>query len=240
MCVKERSKMVSSTQPKKFVAYYRVSTQRQGRSGLGLEAQQQMVRQFVSACGGQLMQELEEVESGKKTHNRPKLKEAMALCRKRGIKATLIVAKLDRLARQQSFVSVMLDTPGIEFVACDMPEANKLMLQIMSAVAEYEGKLISDRTKAALAARKARGMTLGNPNNFLINGTPAPEANRVKAREEAERLRPVVEAMKAQGITTIKAITQELNQRGYKTTKGLAFHPTTTARVLARLKTAAA
>ena len=143
----------------KYIAYYRVSTQRQGRSGLGLDAQRQAVREHLNGGNWQLIEEITEVESGKRA-DRPKLAEALRLCRLRG--ATLIIAKLDRLARNVAFVSALMDA-GVEFEAVDFPQANRLTIHIMAAVAEHEAKAISQRTKAALASATigtAAGLTL--------------------------------------------------------------------------------
>jgi DNA invertase Pin-like site-specific DNA recombinase len=140
-----------------FVAYYRVSTERQGRSGLGLEAQQKAVRDHLNGGDWKLVGEFTEVESGKRS-DRPKLAEALKACRVRG--ATLIIAKLDRLARNVHFVSGLMES-GVEFTAVDFPQANRLAVHILAAVAEHEAKMISERTKAALAAAKARGVKLG-------------------------------------------------------------------------------
>lgn len=134
-----------------FIAYYRVSTDKQGRSGLGLDAQKQAVDSFVAGCGT-ILKEFTEVESGKRT-DRPQLAEALAICRQR--KARLVIAKLDRLARNVHFISGLMES-GVEFTACDMPEANRLTLHIIAAVAEHEREMISRRTKEALAAAKAR------------------------------------------------------------------------------------
>ncbi|MEZ5584447.1 MAG: recombinase family protein [Candidatus Competibacteraceae bacterium] len=137
----------------RFIAYYRVSTDRQGRSGLGLEAQQQAVAAFVAQRGGVLTENFIEIESGRK-NNRPQLAAALSACRQH--RATLVIAKLDRLARNVYFISGLLES-GVDFVAVDMPEADKLTIHILAAVAEHEREMISQRTKAALQAAKARG-----------------------------------------------------------------------------------
>src|SRR5690242_7914082 len=142
----------------KLVAYYRVSTQKQGRSGLGLEAQRDSVARYVSGTRGKLVGEFTEIESGKRNDNRPKLSEALSLCRIHS--ATLLVAKLDRLARSVAFISALLES-GAKVVAVDMPDADVTMLQIYSVMAEREAKAISARTRGALAAAKARGTKLG-------------------------------------------------------------------------------
>jgi DNA invertase Pin-like site-specific DNA recombinase len=140
-----------------FVAYYRVSTDKQGASGLGLEAQQAAVQSYLNGGRWRLVAEFTEVESGKR-NNRPRLAEALAVCRRR--KATLVIAKLDRLARNVHFISGLLET-GVNFVATDCPNDDRFMLHIRAAIAEDEARKISNRTKAALAAAKARGVELG-------------------------------------------------------------------------------
>ena len=145
---------------RRFVAYYRVSTDRQGRSGLGLEAQQKAVRDYLDGGAWEIVAEFIEVESGKKS-DRPELARALDACRKH--KARLVIAKLDRLSRNLAFIATLMDS-GVEFVAVDNPHANKLTIHILAAVAEHEREAISERTKAALAAAKARGTKLGTPD----------------------------------------------------------------------------
>lgn len=139
-----------------YIAYYRVSTTRQGQSGLGLEAQQQAVKQYLNGGNWQILAEFTEIESGKR-NDRPKLAEAIALCKR--LQATLVIAKLDRLARNVHFISGLMES-GVEFVAVDNPNANRLMLHMLAAFAEHEREQISRRTKDALAAAKARGVKL--------------------------------------------------------------------------------
>jgi DNA invertase Pin-like site-specific DNA recombinase len=141
-----------------FIAYYRVSTDRQGTSGLGLAAQRQAVARFIGT--GQLIVEYTEIESGKKHANRPQLLAALADCRKR--RAVLLIARLDRLARNVAFIANLMES-GVDFVVVDMPQATRLTIHILAAVAEHEREMISTRTKAALAEAKRRGTTLGNP-----------------------------------------------------------------------------
>jgi hypothetical protein len=141
-----------------FVAYYRVSTDRQGASGLGLDAQRQAVARQVN--GGQLVAEFTEIESGRRHTNRPQLLATLEECRKR--RATLLIARLDRLARNVAFIANLMES-GADFIACDMPQANRLTIHIPAAVAEHEREMISQRTKAALAETKRRGTMLGNP-----------------------------------------------------------------------------
>src|SRR5215813_5134904 len=137
----------------KFVAYYRVSTQRQGRSGLGLEAQRRAVEEFLNGGHSKLVEAFTEVESGKRGVDRPVLDQALASCRVH--KATLVIAKLDRLARNVEFTAKLMNS-DVEFVAVDFPQANRLTIHIMAAVAEHEREIISQRTKAALQAAKRR------------------------------------------------------------------------------------
>src|SRR6266566_9817559 len=168
---------------RQFVAYYRVSTDRQGRSGLGLDAQREAVFRHLASHAGKLIGEFCEVESGRRS-DRPQLAAAIAAAKK--AKATLIIAKLDRLARNVHFVSGLMES-GIDFVAADNPHANRLMVHMLAAFAEHEREQISQRTKAALQAAKARGVRLGRHGAECL----AP-ANHVAATERARRLAPVL------------------------------------------------
>src|SRR5580700_11372561 len=154
----QRMGVVQGGKMASYVAYYRVSTDRQGASGLGLDAQRQAVARFIGA--GQLVAEFTEIESGRRHTNRPRLLAALAECRKR--RAVLLIARLDRLARNVAFIANLMES-GVDFVAVDMPTANRLTIHILAAVAEHEREMISQRTKAALAAAKQRGTRLGNP-----------------------------------------------------------------------------
>ena len=160
----------------RWISYLRVSTDRQGASGLGLEAQRKAVEDYLNGGSWKLAAEYVEIESGKRSNNRPQLAGALAACKKH--KAKLVIAKLDRLARNVHFISGLMDA-GVEFVACDMPHANKLTIHILAAVAEHEREAISARTKAALAAAKARGKQLGGPklDEDRIKGRAALVAN---------------------------------------------------------------
>lgn len=218
-----------------FVAYYRVSTERQGRSGLGLDAQRQAVHSFIQ---GDLVGEFVEVESGK-VKDRPELMKALHLAKQ--TRSTLVIAKLDRLARNVAFIANLMDA-GVEFVAVDMPTANRLTIHILAAVAEHEREMISARTKAALAAAKARGVRLGNPNGARALKPTLKEAqaagaetNKVKADEFAKGLVPVIAELKANGIDGVRPITRALNERGIKTQGGGIWHPTAVARLLDRM-----
>jgi DNA invertase Pin-like site-specific DNA recombinase len=203
----------------RFVAYLRVSTQRQGASGLGLEAQRKASADYLNGGSWQLVAEHVEVESGKRD-DRPELAQALAACRVHG--ATLIIAKLDRLARNVAFISNLM-AAGVEFVAVDFPQANRLTVHILAAVAEHEREMISARTKAALAAAKVRGVRLGNPANLRDRPKGAARSAVVR-RERAERraadLRPMIEAIQAREATSLRAIAAELTRRGIPTPRG--------------------
>ena len=181
-----------SAQP--VVAYYRVSTRQQQRSGLGLMAQQYAVQRYVSTCPGKLLAELTEVESGRKS-GRPRLKEALWLCRVYGAK--LIIARLDRLARSVALIPSSVET-GVEFVAVDMPLANRFTIHILAAVAEYKARLISERSKVAIAAAKARGRKFGNPDPPRIVGI---RAIREKAKARALDYIPLLCELRDRGET---------------------------------------
>lgn len=217
-----------------FVAYYRVSTAKQGSSGLGLEAQQRAVRDYLNGGDWKLVAEVTEVESGKSA-DRPKLDEAMRLCRLHG--ATLIIAKLDRLSRDAHFL-LGLQKAGVEFIAVDNPHANRLTIHILAAVAEDEAKRISDRTKAALAAAKARGVKLGGNRGVELTEAirkAGRTAQADKARSRAADLAPLISEFEAQGITSLGAIAKALNEKGVPTAKGKAWSPSQVMRVKAAL-----
>jgi DNA invertase Pin-like site-specific DNA recombinase len=199
----------------KFVAYFRVSTDRQGKSGLGLEAQRQAVMTYLNGGSWTLVEEFTEIESGKRT-DRPELQKALAACKR--LKAKLIIAKLDRLGRNLAFIATLMDS-GVEFIAVDNPHANKLTIHILAAVAEHEREMISERTKAALAAAKRRGTRLGNPNlpEAAKRGTAATKA---AARRFAGNVRPIIDEIIAAGATSHNAIAAKLNERNVRTARG--------------------
>ncbi len=208
----------------KFVAYYRVSTDKQGRSGLGLEAQRKAVLDFLNGGDWELVAELTEVESGR-VSDRPELQKALAACKRH--KATLIIARLDRLARNVHFISGLMERK-IKFVACDMPEATPFMLQIYAAVGEQVARTIGENTKVALAAAKARGVKLGRNGAEVL----AP-AYRAAAVERAMQLKPVVQPLVDQGLS-MRDIASELTRRKIKTPRGGAWHPQLVSRVVER------
>ena len=213
---------------KQFIAYFRVSTDRQGRSGLGLEAQREAVLRHLAGVGGVLHGEFIEVESGKR-NDRPQLAAAIAAAKK--AKATLIIAKLDRLARNVYFVSGLMES-GADFVAADNPHANKLMVHLLAAFAEHEREQISQRTKDALAAAKSRGIRLGRNGAERL----AP-AYRTEAIERARDLAPILAELKSAGMSA-RQIAAELTARGIQTPAGGRWHGQTVLRMIGRLRAA--
>ena len=213
------------------MAYYRVSTQQQGRSGLGIEAQRATIAAYVASGAWVQVAEFEEYESGRGADafsRRPKLRDALTICRTQS--ATLIIAKLDRLARNVHFISGLLEA-SVDVVAADMPQANKVMLQMHSVMAEWERDQISGRTRAALAAAKARGVVLGatGPTNLRRNI----EVRRVAAAEFALRHRAVLEALQARGLSQ-RAMVTELNGLGLRAPKGGSWSLVQLQRALGR------
>lgn len=216
----------------KFIAYHRVSTQKQGASGLGLEAQQEAVSKFLNGGEWELIAEFQEVETGKGADalaRRPQLKAALSACRKEG--ATLIIAKLDRLARNVYFVSGLMESK-VKFVACDMPEANELTIHIMAAFAEHEAKRISQRTKDALAVAKRRGVVLGKTG--AANLRPNIEERQSAANAFADRLRPTFNSMAERKLSQ-RAMVAELNSIRVPAPKGGDWKLAQVQRVIARL-----
>lgn len=214
----------------RFVAYYRVSTQSQGRSGLGLAAQQKAVRDFLDGGHWKLIAEFTEVESGKR-FDRPKLAEAMRVAKRH--KATLVIAKLDRLARSVAFISDIMEG-DVEFVAVDMPMANRLTVHILAAVAEHEREMISQRTKSALAAAKARGTLLGNRTNLEVAQLKSRAARSNASAQFVQNVIPVIGQIQATGLTSLRDIAGALNARGVRSARGGEWQPTQVKRVLVR------
>ena len=229
---------MSAATSRAFVAYLRVSTDRQGRSGLGLEAQQAAIAAFLTGADRLLEPPYVEVESGRNP-DRPKLRQALARCRKAG--ATLLIAKLDRLARNVHFISGLMES-GVPFVAADMPNATPFMLHIHAAVAEEEARAISKRTKAALAAAKARGVKLGGDRGYRPVTPPdakaAAEARTRAADHAAHALAGVIEDVRTSlgGAASLHAIAKGLTERGISTPRGGAWTATAVRRVLGRLE----
>lgn len=221
---------MTSAPSAKFISYIRVSTQRQGASGLGLAAQQEAVRQYIQGRG-EVLREFCEVESGRKS-DRPELAKALALARAQD--ATLLVAKLDRLSRSVAFVSALWEA-GVKFKACDMPEADEFVVNILASVARREVRLTSERTRDALAAAKARGVVLGKtgPANLKRNI----EERKMAADAFAERLRREIRGMQVEGMT-VAAMVRELNGKGIPTARGGQWQQVQLTRLIARLDSA--
>lgn len=230
--------MVNETAPPlRLVAYERVSTARQGRSGLGLDAQRASIDSFVAARDATLIDRFTEVESGGR-NDRPELEKALQLARLTG--ATLVIAKLDRLSRNAAFL-LTLQSSGVTFLACDMPEANDLTVGIMALVAQQEREAISRRTKEALAAAKARGVKLGNPNGAAAlrragkGGVALRRTVTANADEFAEGLSDTVSAIQTEGHETLRAMAGELNRRGIRTRRSGNWHVSNVRDLLKRL-----
>jgi DNA invertase Pin-like site-specific DNA recombinase len=215
-----------------YVAYYRVSTHRQGVSGLGLEAQEEAVRRYLAGSGGRLLAELTEIETGKGADalsKRPQLREGLGLCQAQG--AVLLIAKLDRLARTVRLIAELMES-RVKFVACDMPEANDLTIHIMAAFAEHEAKRISERTREALSRAKARGIRLGI--TAQTNLKPNIEARRAAACVFADRLRGQITGFRLRGLTQ-RQMVAELNALGVGSPRGGRWILRQLQRVLSRL-----
>ena len=220
----------------KLVAYYRVSTAKQGASGLGLEAQKEAVSAYLNGGRWSMVDEVTEIESGKR-NDRPALAKALSLCRLHG--ATLVIAKLDRLARNVNFISTLMEDKDVDFVAADFPTANRLTIHILASVAEHEAEMISKRTKDALAAARARGVVLGGDRAGTLakharKGTRASATVRsATARRRAADVLPVIESIKADGTVTLAGIAETLNGRGIPAPRGGSWSPVQVSRVLA-------
>ena len=212
------------TQP--LIAYLRVSTQRQGQSGLGLEAQEEAVRSYASRTNQTIISTFVEVESGA-VKDRPQLGAALELCRKR--RAVLLIARLDRLSRSLAFVAQLLEA-DVEIRAADMPDATRMTLQILAVFGEHERRLIGERTRAALAAAKARGVVLGRHGRVLG------AQHNAAAREHAATLEPLIRRAQSEGAITCRAVAAFLNAGGILTREGGRWHPASVARVLRRLE----
>lgn len=223
----------------KWVAYYRVSTDKQGKSGLGLEAQRAAVAVFLNGGDWQMVRDFTEVESGKRS-DRPQLQAALAACRMFGAK--LVIAKLDRLSRNASFL-LNLQEAGVEFVCADMPAANKLTIGVMALVAEEERRAISARTKAALQAAKARGTKLGGhrtdadgkPVTLTLNAIAKGRKTIAKrADAKAADIAPAIKELQASGVTSLTGIAVGLNDQGIPTPRGGKWQAVQVQRVISR------
>ena len=218
----------------KIVIYLRVSTDKQGKSGLGIEAQRAAVTTYLNGGLWQIVEEFVEVESGKK-NDRTELAKAIRLCRLHGCK--LVIAKLDRLSRDAHFL-LGLDKAGVEFVAADMPSANRLTVGIMALVAEEERRMSSARTKAALQAAKARGKVLGGDRGGKGSDEgrrAAVEAVRRRADDRANDVLPTIQSLKSAGIVSLNGLAKALTEREIpKARGGMSWTPTDVRNLLAR------
>lgn len=221
-----------------FIAYFRVSTAKQGIKGLGMEAQKLTVNQYITANNGNLIAEFVEVESGKKT-NRSELNKALELAKEKN--ATLIVSKLDRLARNVEFIFTLKNS-GVTFVACDLPDFNTLTIGIFATMAQHEREIISKRTKEGLSVKKSQlakeGKTLGTPANLTpsatAKGLEVRKHNAATAKENIQALE-LVEMYRAKGLT-LQQIADKLNKSGYKTRRGKTFTTSQIQLLLTRIK----
>lgn len=214
---------------KRFIGYFRVSTIRQGIDGNGITSQKDIVRRFVNGQNGMLEREFAEVESGRKTdEERPQLAAALDLCKKG--KFILVIAKLDRLARNAEFL-LRLQNSGVDFVCCDCPNADKFTVGILALVAQRERELIGERTRLGMAAAKAKGVKLGTPNPIKAVKAMT-RANALAKTEFALKVLPLIREIKSAGVKNLQGICECLNRRGISTRNGKTWHPTTVKNVL--------
>ena len=222
----------------RFVVYYRVSTKQQGESGLGLDTQRATVEAYIKQHGGEIIGEYEEIESGKNC-KRPKIIEAILHCNRSW--ATLLIAKMDRLARNVFFVSSLMES-NVQFLACDNPHASRLNVHILAAIAEEEARLISERTKAALQAFRLRGGVLG-PSSFQNRNAWLPKQEQARklatlrnaeiAASSYQEVRPIILSLRGQGLS-LQAIADELNRQDHRTRRGAAWNRTQIKRLVDR------
>ncbi len=215
------------TMKTKFVSYYRVSTDKQGLQGNGIEAQRQSVARYLTSLDCELLASFEEVESGA-NNKRPELAAAMKLAKSK--KAILVIAKLDRLSRNAAFLLQLQDS-GVDFVACDMPNADKLSVGIIALLAQRERQLISERTKAGLDVAKQRGAKLGNPHAAKA-WTKAVSAIKARKAEFATTALKTIKEIQGTGVETLAKIADCLNKRGEATARGGKWTATAVKRVL--------
>jgi DNA invertase Pin-like site-specific DNA recombinase len=210
--------------------YFRVSTDKQGKSGLGLDAQRKAVEDYLNSGTWSLIGDFTEIESGKR-NERPKLAKALAVCKRN--KAKLVIAKLDRLSRNLAFIATLMDS-GVEFVAVDNPHANKLTIHILAAVAQHEREMIAQRTKDALQAAKARGVVLGNPR--LADVRDRAVANlKADADRFAKNVAPIIREIKSTGVASYRGIARSLNARGVATARGSQWTAVQVGAILRRV-----
>ncbi len=217
------------------VIYLRVSTDRQGKSGLGMEAQREAVARFIAAEGLTVLGEFVEIETGKGSdalERRPQLRDALALARRN--KAAVVVAKLDRLSRDVAFIAGLM-SHRVPFIVAELgADADPFMLHIYAALAQKERAMIADRTRVALAAKKSQGARLGNPTNLAEAQALGAAAGRAGADAFAANVLPVVRDLQAAGVVTVRAIAEALNLRGIRTARGGEWHGSTVRNLLAR------
>lgn len=214
---------------KRYIGYYRVSRDSQGLDGYGMSSQNQIVRRFVESQSGTLEKEFAEVESGKWTDDeRPQLAAALEYAKK--AKGTVVIAKLDRLARNAEFL-LRLQNSGVDFVCCDCPNADKFTVGILALVAQRERELISERTRLALAAAKTKGVKLGTPNPQKAVAAMV-TANKTAKAEFAAKALPLIEEIRLAGVQTLQGIADCLNRRGIPTRSGKTWYPSTVRNIL--------
>lgn len=211
----------------RFIGYVRVSTTDQGKNGHGLDAQRAAIEAFVDREGGELVKTFQEIESGSNDHREVFWKAVEAAAK---AKATLVVSKLDRLSRSGIRFMVELDKRGVNYVAADNPAMTKLVVHILAAVGEDERKRIADRTRDALKAAKAKGIKLGNPR-WQDSIAAARTVRSAKAAKQSRMVRPMIEGLRASGITTLSGLADALNERGIQTPQGRRWHPMTVKRM---------
>lgn len=214
---------------KRYIGYFRVSRDSQGLEGYGMSSQKEVVRRFVDGQNGALEMEFSEVESGRKTDGeRPQLAAALAFAKQ--VKGTVVIAKLDRLARNAEFL-LRLQNSGVDFVCCDCPNADRFTVGILALVAQRERELIAERTKLGLAAAKAKGVILGTPNPEKAVAAMV-AANKEARIEFSTKVRPVVDEIRSAGVKTLQGIADCLNRRGISTRNGKSWHPSSVRNVL--------
>ena len=221
----------------KYVCYYRVSTQKQKNSGLGLEAQKEVVTNYLNGCDWEIIGEYVEIESGK-NNNRAELNKAIQACKLKDAK--LIVSKLDRLSRDVHFITSLMKS-DVKFVVAEMPEMTELTIHIFASIAQHERKMISERTKVALKQAKARNIKLGNPclrrGERIVNSGDTINANKVRvtrANEYVSQMKPIILEIMSSGIVSLNGIANELNIQRYTTRRGSVWSAIAVKRVLER------